>query len=645
MYAQVEKSNKNKNRTAANSVGQKKCNGKQGLGFVDNRPESIAQRKLQDMVNISAQKNKHEKGPSPSSIKNEIAQLMVEKNLEKDTPVLVKELNRVYYVYDEIEDFGYTVSAVPSGEKGPLYTYEMLDSYEISGDKLQTLNELPQAPNSYIRINSFAFAKSSKLPIASHSYMTCMGVIVHDNSRKMGGLAHIDTDDQEKIEDKTALINKSVHAMLKSIRPQRKEDLEVSVFAGLGLTGKDGAFTEFVSGFTGFLQQFGVGSSQIHFNLNTKQFARMAIYFPEQGSVYFGKNLDTSAIDDGAKDRINYGDDDDDAIDYEDQEAQKDEVREGNTIIFEIEFDEQGNEVAHTKHKENHAHSPEIMGSEQITSAREPVQQKKSAPQQSNCTLQLKEDQGREGDFEQPRPQESFGSINSQEAIETLTQLKGANQNMQPAGNAVIQRTEIDAKIYVDSKGLWHGRPKTGNWLIVLLAELRLSGNGEYNNVYKRLTQNLPDKPLPGTDGYDPPTLFEVEAALADEVARQRAIKIEQDFYASSHNTFTFNHVRASKSDATERCQDRLRTGKTSGNTVLLLTTSEKYAVLNTLKTARSQNWDYIYIYCAEAIQGGMSGIQRLLGVRVKVSLNNQYQLWHLHGEDLNYQDSDNKIY
>ncbi|SCY14703.1 hypothetical protein [Desulfoluna spongiiphila] len=643
MNAQVEKSYDNKNRTAANSVGKKKCNRKQGLGFVDNRFESIAQRKLQDMVNISTQKNKHENGPSSSSIKNEIAQLMVKKNLEKDTPVLVKELNRVYYVYDEIEGFGYTVSAVPSGKKGPLYMYEMLDNYEISGDKLQTLSELPQTPSRYIRINSFAFAKSGKLPIASHSYMTCMGVIVHDNSRKMGGLAHIDTDAQEKIKDKTVLINKSVYAMLKSIKPQRKEDLEVSVFAGLGLIGKDKDFTEFVSGFTGFLKQFGVGSNQIHFNLNKKQFAKMAIYFPEQGSVYFDGTSETSVIDKGAMKRINYGDDDY-TIDYEDQEEKKDEVGEGNTIIFEIEFDEQGNEVAHTNHKENYAHSPGIMGSEPITSFREPVQRKKSALQPSNRTLQFKEYQGREGDFEQPRPQESSGFINSQETIETFTQLKGVNQNMQPAGNAVIQRTEIDAIKYVDSKGLWHGRPKTGNWLIVLLAELRLSGNSEYNNVYSRLTQNLPDKPLLGTEGYDPPTLFEVEAALDDEIARQRANKIEQYFSDSSHYTFTFNHVRASKSDATERCRDRLKTGKTSGNTVLLLTTSEKNAVLNTLKTARSQNWDYIYIDCAEAIQGGMYGIQRLREVKVKVSLNDQYQLRHLHGEDLIFKYSDNMI-
>ncbi|GAA80816.1 hypothetical protein [Pseudoalteromonas sp. BSi20495] len=50
MYAQLEKSKENKNRAIANSVAQKKSNGKQGFGFVDNRPQTIVQRKLQKMA-------------------------------------------------------------------------------------------------------------------------------------------------------------------------------------------------------------------------------------------------------------------------------------------------------------------------------------------------------------------------------------------------------------------------------------------------------------------------------------------------------------------------------------------------------------------------------------------------------------------
>jgi hypothetical protein len=50
MYAQENKSNENKSRAVANSVGQKKSNVKQGVGFVNNRPEAIQMKKLQGMI-------------------------------------------------------------------------------------------------------------------------------------------------------------------------------------------------------------------------------------------------------------------------------------------------------------------------------------------------------------------------------------------------------------------------------------------------------------------------------------------------------------------------------------------------------------------------------------------------------------------
>ncbi|MCL1124137.1 hypothetical protein [Shewanella surugensis] len=56
MYAQVEKPKENKSRTVANTVVQKKGNGKQGIGFVVNRPEFIAQRKMRPVAyNILSQ--------------------------------------------------------------------------------------------------------------------------------------------------------------------------------------------------------------------------------------------------------------------------------------------------------------------------------------------------------------------------------------------------------------------------------------------------------------------------------------------------------------------------------------------------------------------------------------------------------------
>lgn len=47
MYEQVEKTKENKSRVVANSVKQKKSNGVQGSGFVNNRPKAIEQRMLQ----------------------------------------------------------------------------------------------------------------------------------------------------------------------------------------------------------------------------------------------------------------------------------------------------------------------------------------------------------------------------------------------------------------------------------------------------------------------------------------------------------------------------------------------------------------------------------------------------------------------
>lgn len=50
MYAQIEKSKRDKSRAVANVVCQKKSTVKQGFGFVDNRAETITQRKLQRLV-------------------------------------------------------------------------------------------------------------------------------------------------------------------------------------------------------------------------------------------------------------------------------------------------------------------------------------------------------------------------------------------------------------------------------------------------------------------------------------------------------------------------------------------------------------------------------------------------------------------
>lgn len=54
MYEQKEKPAENKARAVANTVTQKKSNGQQGFGFVDNRPEAVSQRKQQAIANDSS---------------------------------------------------------------------------------------------------------------------------------------------------------------------------------------------------------------------------------------------------------------------------------------------------------------------------------------------------------------------------------------------------------------------------------------------------------------------------------------------------------------------------------------------------------------------------------------------------------------
>ena len=55
MHARVDKSKENKSQAVDNSENQKRGSGGQGFAFVDNRPEAIAQRRLQEMADNSPQ--------------------------------------------------------------------------------------------------------------------------------------------------------------------------------------------------------------------------------------------------------------------------------------------------------------------------------------------------------------------------------------------------------------------------------------------------------------------------------------------------------------------------------------------------------------------------------------------------------------
>ena len=75
MYTRIEKTKENNNREVANSVSQKKSNMKQMLGFADNRPEIVAQQKIQRLINNSSQA-KQEIQPQTQVVANKSIQRM-----------------------------------------------------------------------------------------------------------------------------------------------------------------------------------------------------------------------------------------------------------------------------------------------------------------------------------------------------------------------------------------------------------------------------------------------------------------------------------------------------------------------------------------------------------------------------------------
>ena len=64
MYDRVAKPKENKGRTIVDTATQKKGQGQQGLGFVDNRPEAVAQKEFQGQVaELGSVVQRKEKGP------------------------------------------------------------------------------------------------------------------------------------------------------------------------------------------------------------------------------------------------------------------------------------------------------------------------------------------------------------------------------------------------------------------------------------------------------------------------------------------------------------------------------------------------------------------------------------------------------
>lgn len=77
MNTRADKTQENKSQAAANSLTKQKSNGNATFQFVDNRPETITQRKLQEMANYysSNKQQSIQKNSNTGQLKNNVIQM------------------------------------------------------------------------------------------------------------------------------------------------------------------------------------------------------------------------------------------------------------------------------------------------------------------------------------------------------------------------------------------------------------------------------------------------------------------------------------------------------------------------------------------------------------------------------------------
>jgi hypothetical protein len=86
MNEKINKSEENKSRGVANSVAQTRSNKNQGLGILDNRPESVTQKKLVEMVGSSKQDSPEIASDNGQSVRQENG-LLQKKNNNTIAPI------------------------------------------------------------------------------------------------------------------------------------------------------------------------------------------------------------------------------------------------------------------------------------------------------------------------------------------------------------------------------------------------------------------------------------------------------------------------------------------------------------------------------------------------------------------------------
>jgi len=125
MNAHADKTQENKRQSVANTVSQKQRNGESTFQFVDNRPEKVAQRKLQEMVNNHTVQQKHHIKKKDNLKPVEV----IQRNLRDYSQLFSSYREENLRVAEDANCHGYTMG------KDKATPQELIEFYKTNQDK------------------------------------------------------------------------------------------------------------------------------------------------------------------------------------------------------------------------------------------------------------------------------------------------------------------------------------------------------------------------------------------------------------------------------------------------------------------------------------------------------------------------------
>lgn len=179
MNTHADKTQENKSQSVANGISQKQSSDKSTFQFVDNRPEAIAQRKLQEMANNSPQAKQATQLQEMASNSSQQKEINLFQNSE------VAQLRSHYHYTDKNGHDGITANKTiwPSTEDGLAHTHYGKGHYFSDLD--------PQLDAMYMGMPEFA--------------ETLFNQLSKSNKDKMMYYVEVKTDDlplEQQVDDK-----------------------------------------------------------------------------------------------------------------------------------------------------------------------------------------------------------------------------------------------------------------------------------------------------------------------------------------------------------------------------------------------------------------------------------------------------------